>query len=91
MRDNRRFQRGSATYKCSICGRQTRETGAGESHSRQCADCYELAAIENSLLDGADYADFREEIERRLASIRTHGGNTTDFDKVFAEIWEGGR
>jgi len=52
-RDNRRFVRGSGTYKCGDCGKMTRETGEGESQCNMCRRCYMIAGLENSLSDGA--------------------------------------
>lgn len=42
-----KFQKGSGTYKCSWCGKQTRETGDGESSVEMCSLCYEIAGVEN--------------------------------------------
>lgn len=46
------FQRGSGAYKCSECGKRTRETGAGESGVDLCKTCFDLASRENEHLDG---------------------------------------
>lgn len=53
MRDNRRFQRGSGTYQCVICGALTRETGEGESAVQMCRTDYLLEGLYNALQDGA--------------------------------------
>lgn len=52
-----KFYRGSATYKCIICGKQTRDTGQGEGSTvydgeGYCAKCYEEAGYENEHSDG---------------------------------------
>ncbi len=47
------FHRGSATYKCRVCTRLCRATlyehGGGEDGI--CSECWDLAGIENSILD----------------------------------------
>lgn len=45
------FKRGSGCYVCRDCGKQTRETGGGESASRLCRDCYTLAEWANAHSD----------------------------------------
>jgi hypothetical protein len=47
-----RFTKGSGKYKCECCGKETRETGDGESSVNLCAKCYYEAGIENEHLDG---------------------------------------
>jgi len=37
----------SATYRCVVCGKLTRETGDGESHVDLCRRCYREAGVEN--------------------------------------------
>jgi hypothetical protein len=51
MKKNDRFQRGSGVYTCGNCGKQTRETGAGESSVEMCRDCYVKGGIENQHTD----------------------------------------
>lgn len=66
---NNRFVRtftrtGKTVYTCVECGKQTRETGNGESGLELCAFCYDLAGWENSLSDGhIDEAGFNEIIK----------------------------
>ena len=43
----KRFKTGSGCYVCRVCGKRTRETGAGESSCELCLRCYEWAGIEN--------------------------------------------
>lgn len=51
---NSRFQRGSGVFTCVCCTRKTRATG-GDNHDLQlCEECYEMAGIENAILDGND-------------------------------------
>lgn len=70
MRDNRKFQRGSGTYKCDECGKLTRETGEGESLVRLCLRCYTLGGLENSL---ADENITQEEFDRLVADLSDDG------------------
>ncbi|KKL04669.1 hypothetical protein LCGC14_2613770 [marine sediment metagenome] len=45
--DGRRFQKGSGVYTCSFCGKETRETGYGESGSEACRSCFEREGERN--------------------------------------------
>jgi len=44
----KKFYVGSATYKCSECGRTTRDTGHGEKSAMMCRSCYEQAEQDNA-------------------------------------------
>ena len=46
-----RFQKGTGCYTCAVCGKQTRDTGAGEAGCGLCAGCYEMAGWENAHSD----------------------------------------
>lgn len=46
------FQKGSGQYQCIECGKQTRETGEGESQSRLCLRCWNKAGDDNAVSDG---------------------------------------
>ena len=61
MRDNRRMRAGSGIYRCSDCGKLTRETGNSESllGDGVCRSCYDEAGLENEHQDG--YHDATEE------------------------------
>ena len=52
-----KFQNRSAVYKCASCGKQTRETGDGESSVEMCAACYEIAGMENQHSDEGHKGD----------------------------------
>ncbi len=47
---NARFAR-NGCYTCRTCGKQTRETGRGESSIRMCACCFEKSSAQNSVSD----------------------------------------
>lgn len=49
---NARFSRGSGVYTCSDCGKQTRDTGAGEAPLGLCKTCMQIAELYNSFQDG---------------------------------------
>lgn len=42
------FETGSGCYQCRLCGKETRETGGGESSSLLCAACDVRTMAENS-------------------------------------------
>jgi hypothetical protein len=75
-----KFYRGSATFKCNVCGRGTRDTGAQSVGNKICPQCYELAGIENSISDGyATREEQRAEIDRFIAEILAKGGDVADW------------
>lgn len=75
-----RFQPGSGTYVCGVCGKQTRETGYGESDNGLCASCFRIAEWENALSDGdideAEFERITEEIKKEY-----EGKNLKNFSK----------
>jgi hypothetical protein len=75
---NSKFKAGSGVYSCDICGKQTRETGHGESSCGLCVYCYEVGGAENSHTDGWIT---RNEFERQVAELRVkhhHLGHIDD-------------
>jgi hypothetical protein len=78
MRNNSRFQRGSGVFTCTCCGGRTRDTGVQSIGSELCADCYELAGMDNACNDNRttpEQEGYTKEIEQRLAKITKRGGN----------------
>ena len=74
----RKFYKGSAVFKCNVCGRGTRDTGAQSAGNKICPQCYELAGIENEISDGwATLAERRAAIDTFLAHIVSKGGDVT--------------
>lgn len=49
---NNCFAPGSGMYSCTCCGRKTRQTDPEAAQHRQCAECWELAGLQNQILDG---------------------------------------
>lgn len=75
MSRNSHFQRGSGAFKCDVCGRLTRKTGATMGHDgRLCEQDYELAGIYNVHQDGGDLLPYRGEILRLTSEIVEKGG-----------------
>ena len=67
---NNRFQTktfGPTVYPCRICGKQTRETGYGESSADLCAYCYQVEELSNGLSDGAMT---QEEHDEAIAELK---------------------
>lgn len=50
-KDNSKFRKGSGVYTCGNCGKQTRETGDGESSVELCKQCYFEGGQENAHTD----------------------------------------
>lgn len=85
---NSRFKKGSGTYACGCCKRQTRATGQGEESCDLCAECYEIAGYENYIADHSNDGDNATELAHAKAEIarlteicRSKGGKfseTTD-------------
>ncbi len=70
-RMNNRFQGGfsGTTYKCGVCGKNTRETGQGESSCDLCAFCYLESGLENSFSDGGGVEPTREQFLKEIAKL----------------------
>lgn len=75
MRTANRFTRGTGCYTCRSCKRKTRDTGRGDNEGvLLCAECYDLAGIENAVQDGEPLEKYAGEARRLLAEIRAKGG-----------------
>ena len=73
MKRTTTFTKGSGCYKCTSCGRLTRDNGDRDAvNVRQCGQCYEAAGIDNLIQDGeasaADVARF-EALKAQIASL----------------------
>lgn len=81
MKASNRFTRGSGAYQCNCCGRITRSTGRGDNENADmCAECYDLAGEENSLLDTGSFYSSPDSILDMIDFIATKGGD--------ASVWE---
>lgn len=87
MRNKNRFQKGSGCYTCRVCSRRTRSTGRGDNeYVLLCAECYDLAGIENAISDGSDPENYAAEIAGLLHTISKRGGNTKGFSDLFKYV-----
>lgn len=82
---NRHFGHGRGVYTCASCGRRTRETTV--QGSDDCADCFELAGLQNSVWDGCFTEADRHERDRVLAAIVRKGGNGDKTKETFADLF----
>lgn len=67
---NSRFQRGSGVFACGCCARRTRDTGGDNTGVELCAECYELAGIENQISDYGDSEGKLAVWEAEAAALR---------------------
>lgn len=81
----RHFTRGRGTYVCATCGRRTRETTV--QGSDDCADCYDLAGLQNAEWDGCFTEHDRPERDAILARIVQKGGNGEKVKATFPELF----
>jgi hypothetical protein len=87
MRKFNRFQAGSSVYTCSICERQTRETGDGVNHL--CHQCFEISGLDNMVNDSGEDCptDVLAQCNRYLAEIVAKGGNGERVKDSNTYIW----
>lgn len=81
----KKFYRGSAVFKCNVCGRGTRDTGVQSAGNKICPQCFELAGIENEINDG--HSTLEEciiEIVSLVREVKEKGGNVEDWTETFA-------
>ena len=80
------FTRQNTTYKCDVCGRLTRHTGAQALGSQLCPQCWELAGIENEICDGyRTLAEAETVIAGYVKEIKDKGGDTREWDRTFQQ------
>jgi len=84
----RYFQRGSGVFTCQCCGRRTRITTQDVDHI--CAECYDLAGLENTLSDeGPEYfisGRGIQERDRLIAELIKHGVSRTIIEQQFSSL-----
>jgi len=74
------FGRGGV-YVCRICKRNTRATGRGDNDNVElCAECYDLAGIENAISDGDQRPGDAEQAQALLEDCIKKGGKTKAAD-----------
>lgn len=87
---NRHFRQGGrGVYTCQICERRTRETTL-QGHDI-CADCFEMAGLENAKLDGCFTDADIPERDRLLSVIVKKGGNLVKVVEEFRELFDDAR
>ena len=81
MKKRNTFTRAAgATYPYDVCGRRTRHTGVQSLGSKTCAQCWDLAGIENEIHDGyTTQAEQQTRIDELLAEITKAGGSITEW------------
>ena len=83
---NNRFQRGHRpVFICATCGRSTRLTGQG--NDELCAECWELAGLENSVLDGTPFSEIASERDYLVNQAVKRGGNLEQIRKHFSDLY----
>jgi hypothetical protein len=84
----RHFKRGSGCFACAVCGRKTRVT-TQDSYTL-CAECWELAGIENSILYGCGTPEeYAEEVAELIAAAVKKGSNEAELRSAFEVCFEG--
>lgn len=70
----KRFERGSAVYKCVSCKRATRNTG-DEGQLELCYECFELAGLDNQINDSGEVPskETKQYINELADRLRKHG------------------
>lgn len=92
MRNNSHFGRGQQpTFSCAVCRRRTRQTIQPQG-SDLCAECWELAGLDNSVNDGGDILeDVAAERDRLVAIAVSRGGDHPRIVAAFDFLFPGGR
>ena len=81
-----RFQRGHRpVFNCATCGRSTRLCGQG--NDEMCAECWELAGIENSVLDGASIEEIAFERDFWINKAVKMGSDPVRIRQSFSDLY----
>jgi len=87
MRNHSKFQKGHRpVFTCATCGRSTRLAGQG--NDEMCAECWELAGLENSVLDGAPIAEVASERDYWVNKAVKMGSSFERIRKHFNDLYE---
>jgi phage FluMu protein Com len=83
-----KFRRGRSTFKCTSCGRLTREAG-DNAYTDCCPQCYELAGFDNMFNDDGRKPTEAElkECNGLLAAIIAKGGDGASVKGGCGYIW----
>ena len=86
---NNRFLRGHRpVFTCKTCGRSTRLAGQG--NPEMCAECWELAGLENSVLDGAAIEEIAPERDYWITKAVKMGSDAEKIRNSFNDLFERG-
>jgi len=82
-----RFTRGAPLFKCNVCHRLTRNPD--HSGTMLCAECYELAGLDNYVNDNGMVLDAKIVAERDalFADAVKHGGDGERIKKCCDYLW----
>lgn len=87
MRKNNRFQRGHRpVFACATCGRSTRLAGQG--NDELCAECWELAGLQNQVFDGDEIAQVAADRDFYFNKAVKLGSDPNRIKTQFPELWE---
>ncbi len=81
---------GKGVFRCGCCGRDTRETNPDHGALDLCAECYELAGIENTFSDHGSKPEqvdpYRQTVRRLVARVERLGGSTAVWRELLAIV-----
>lgn len=85
----KRFTR-RGTFICQCCNRRTREVNGDHAQTGNCALCFDLAGIENTISDnGIDaVSDYYEEARDLLTRLEKIGGNLSNWADLVSVLDE---
>jgi hypothetical protein len=83
---NNRFQRYQRpVFICDSCGRSTRLAGQG--NDSLCLECWELAGLQNVILDGGEIAEIALDRDHWFAKAVRLGSDPVRIKAQFPELW----
>lgn len=83
---NKSFRRGQSTYTCRCCGRVTRDTNS-EGSIELCAQCYELAGLENELSDYGVHESLTQSATMYFEQLIAKGITRDKLASAFGELY----
>lgn len=81
-----KFAKGQSTFTCRCCKRLTRDTG-GEGGVELCAQCYELAGLENELSDYGVSKDLVQSAVVYFEQLMEKGIKADTLEAQFKDLW----
>lgn len=86
MKQNR-FAKGTGCFVCECCGRRTRENGQGAGGKHTCLECWELAGLENAVLDGEPLEEVISERDRYVSALVKKGVALARIHAEFSDLF----